>query len=43
MKGNVEKRALKAVEAAVKVGMKKKGGPSSICPVFFHQPKRPKK
>lgn len=43
MKKDVEKKALKVVAVAVKAGMKRQGETTSICPVFFHQPKRPKK
>lgn len=43
MKQNMEKRVLKVVAEKVKADMKRQQGSTSICPVFFHQPKRPKK
>lgn len=43
MKQDVEKKVLKAVAEKVKSEMKRQNGSTSICPVFFHQPKRPKK
>lgn len=43
MKKEVKKKALRAVAVAVKAGMKRQSETTSICPVFFHQPKRPQK
>lgn len=43
MKGGVEERLLKVVASIAASEMKRKNGATSICPVIFHQPKRPKK
>ena len=43
MKKGVEEKVLKTVATVVHAGMKRQKGSTSICPVIFHQPKRPQK
>lgn len=43
MKKRVEEKVLKTVATVAHAGMKKQNSSTSICPVIFHQPKRPQK